>query len=48
MATRTHTAGTATRSDVRIAGAAVSLLPIARIVAILGLVLIILSLPIFG
>ena len=45
---RTHTAGAATHSDVTIAVGAVSLLPIASIVDILGLFLIILSLPIYG
>jgi hypothetical protein len=48
MAHPPQTAGSAAHSDVRIAEGAVSLLPIASIVDILGLFLIILGLPIYG
>lgn len=48
MAARARITGSAAQSDVRIAGAVVSFLPIASIIDILGLFLIILSLPIYG
>jgi hypothetical protein len=48
MTQSSQTAIAAAHSDVRIAVGVVSLLPIASIVDILGLFLIILSLPIYG